>query len=91
MSRVFWVILNRPFTTEKEAREFKRVMHEENGINKYALFVRQDKSGGWRVVRRMTDWHLRDPILGNRKQVEQYRQHLIDETRRAKKKIRGKL
>ena len=86
----YWVILSVPLTRQ-EAKKFKCVMYKENGIARSTLYLRQDKKNHWRVVRRMTEWHLRDPLLGNRDDVAQYRRHLKAETQIARRMIKGRL
>ena len=87
----YWVVLNKALRSRKKATDFKVLMYEKNRISRFKLRIYQDRRGKWRVVRKIYEWELGDPLFGNRKKVAQYRKHLMCETRKAKRMIKGRL
>ena len=87
----YWVVLSVALPSKRKATDFKVLMYEENRISRFKLRIYQDRRGKWRVVRKIFEWELGDPLFGNREKVAQYRKHLRNETRKTKRLIKGRL
>ena len=91
----YWSVESVALPTRKAALAWRTWHHvgrlPGNEISRFKLFVRQDNTGKWRVVRKIYEHELNDPLLGNDKAIAQYRKHLQDVTREAHRVIKGKL
>ena len=91
----YWVIQSVALPSREAALAWRTWHHmgrlPGNELSRFKLFVRQDKSGKWRVIRKIYEHELDDFLLGDDDMVAQYREHLKDVTREARRVIKGRL
>ena len=85
----YYTPLSIGFADRKDAKRFKILMYKPqseggNALNRQKLYIVQDETKKWRVVRHMHEYELDDPMLGNAKRVAPYRKHLEKQTARCK-------
>jgi hypothetical protein len=91
----YWAIQSIGLPTKLAAEQWRFWHYKDrlpgNEISRRKLYVRRDKKGLWRVIRKIWEWELDDPMLGDHKFIAQYRQYLKRQTTRTARIIRGKL
>jgi len=75
----YWAVLSRQLPTRKEAYAFRMLM-VGNGILYHKMKIIKVK-GFYRVIRRIHESELDDPLLGNKDTIAQYRLWLAKQTR----------